>query len=463
MLTRRPLVVGGAGAALIWSSACAQESGEAFAGEWNGVLEAGTQRLRLRLVVNGAEAALHSLDQGDEAIPATNVRFSGGQIRLTFPSIRASYLGRLEEGRLVGSFTQGATLPLTFVRGEASVTPALALTLARLTELREAAQAPALAAAAVSRDGRSLTLADGLRATRRNEAVTSDDRWHFGSITKSITATLVARCVEAGLVGWEDTVGGVLAAIGEIRDEYRSVTFRHLLSHRAGLQANLPLADFVRFRRDNPDPREERVSFARQALTQAPHGPKEATFLYSNSGYVIAGAMLEAKLGAPWEALVRAYLFDPLGMASAGFGAPGTPGAFDEPVGHAASLLGLRAFPPGEPVTDNPAALGPAGRVHARFEDMLRYLCAHRDRTNFLGTASWDRLHTPPFGGEYALGWVKRGNALWHNGSNTLWYAEVQVDPASGVAAVAATNDGRERASSAVGAALLGAMTAVGS
>lgn len=292
--------------------------------------------------------------------------------------------------------------------------------------------------------------------------MTVNDRWHVGSITKSITATLIARCVEAGQLSWDDTVAGVLGGVaGDMRPEYRDATFRHLLSHRAGLQANIPMAEFTRYRRDNPDPREERVAFARQALSQAPHGAKEATFLYSNNGYVVAAAMLEAKLGAPWETLVRAHVFEPLGLASAGFGAPGTPGAFDEPVGHAAGLLGLRAFPPGEPITDNPAVMGPAGRVHMRFEDMLRYLSAHRDGAALLSAASWQTLHTPPFGGDYAMGWVKRGDVLWHNGSNTLWYAEVMCDPAGGVAAVAAANDGRPSAAPAVGAALLGAATAI--
>ena len=67
------------------------------------------------------------------------------------------------------------------------------------------------------------------------------------------------------------------------------------------------------------------------------------------------------------------------------------------------------AHPPGGPVTDNPAALGPAGRVHANFEDVLKYLAAHRDQAApFLARASWEMLHTPPFGGPYAMGWAQR-------------------------------------------------------
>lgn len=465
MLARRPLIAGALASWLPVSAACAQEPAGDFGGEWNGVLDAGSQRLRLRLVMRESAADLFSLDQGPEAIPATSVRIDGDRLRLRFASINASYDGRLQDGRIEGTFRQGGGLPLVLVRGEADApAPPEPLTSQSLRQLRERAGAPALAAAAAHRDGRRLALADGVRARGRSEAVTPQDLWHVGSITKSMTSTLVARCVEAGAISWDDTVGAVLGAtIDDVRAEYRDANFRHLLSHRAGLQANPPMTALLRYRRDNPDPRQERIEFAQQALRQTPNGPKEQSFLYSNNGYVIAGAMLEAKLGASWETLIRQHLFEPLGMTSAGFGAPGTPSAFDQPVGHASGLIGgLRPHAPGDGVTDNPAALGPAGRVHASFEDMLRFLAAHRDATSFLSTESWRTLHTPPFGGDYAMGWVKRGDALWHNGSNTLWYAEVLVDPARGVAAVAAANDGRlDAVTPIVGSALTSAAQAV--
>jgi hypothetical protein len=118
-------------------------------------------------------------------------------------------------------------------------------------------------------------------------------------------------------------------------------------------------------------------------------------------------------------------------------------------------------FPPGSPISDNPAVLGPAGRVHANFEDVFKYLAAHRDRTAFLRRESWETLHTPPFGGSYAMGWARRNGMLWHR-SNMLWYAEVMFDPARGIMAAAATNDGRAGdMGRPIGAALVGAAQAV--
>jgi CubicO group peptidase (beta-lactamase class C family) len=465
MLSRRPVLAGAvAAAALLWRPAWAAEANVDFAGTWNGVLKAGIN-LRLKLVIEGGRATLYSLDQDGTPIPADEMRIEGARIQLMFKRVNGSYDGRMTDGRIVGEWRQGGVLPLTFERGEPkAAAPTPPLTQERLAQLRVGAAAPALAAAAANRNGRLLTLADGLRAIGRGERVTIHDKWHLGSITKSMTATLIARCVEAGAVKWDDTVGGVLgSAVPDMRAEYRDATFLHLASHRAGLQANVPIQSLLRFPRENPDARADRIAYAQLALRQEPSGRKGETFLYSNSGFVIAGAMLEAKLGAPWESLIRERVFAPLEMKGAGFGAPGTPGAYDQPVGHTAGLFGaLGPYPPGSPVTDNPAVLGPAGRVHASFEDMLKYLAAHRDGAALLSKQSWRMLHTPPFGGNSALGWLVNKDGLWHNGSNTLWYAEVTFDPVRGVSAVAAANDGRlATATPAVHEALAGAVAAV--
>jgi hypothetical protein len=71
-------------------------------------------------------------------------------------------------------------------------------------------------------------------------------------------------------------------------------------------------------------------------------------------------------------------------------------------------------------------------------------------------------LHTPPLGGDYAMGWFVRGDgALWHDGSNMLWYAQVLVDTGSEIVAAAAANDGYMiKSRPAVGQALREAVAA---
>ena len=476
-MDRRSLMRGAAVAAGTMATggrALAQDTAD-FAGDWGGLLVAGGGRLRLRVVIEtgraGTTATLYSLDQGAVPIPSGGTSVHGDRLRVQFPSIDAELHVRLvSEDRLAGDWWQNGRMPITLDRDpdfEAMAGPMPALTTAYLRGLRQLSGSPALAAAARLGDAPTVAAVDGRRSVAGDAVVTLDDPWHLGSITKSATATLVARAVEAGAVSWRSTVGEVLgtAALG-MREAYRDATLLHLLSHGAGLPANIETSSLLQYPLEEADPRESRLAYTREALAQTPAGPIGDAFVYSNSGFVIAGAMLETLLGAPWETLIRRHVFAPLGLGSAGFGPPGTPGLLDAPVGHSMGLLGTiglterrTAHPPGPDRADNPAVLGPAGRMHMTLPDLLVFLAAHRDRTGFLTPQSWDRLHTPPFGGGYALGLIVRGDgALWHNGSNTLWYAEALIDPVGGVVAAAAANDGvLSRASSAVAQALASA------
>ena len=463
-MIHRRLLLGGlaAGAAVVGGSA-AWAQADPLHGSWSGALDLGSAQLRLKLDLGEGKAVLYSLDQGGAPIPGEVVSMTAEDIHLSFPMIQGSYRGKLVGDALEGEFTQGASMPLRFVRAgsAAAAAPVVPLDQGVLDGLREQAGAPALIAGAAGAGAPKLWVT-GVRAAGSSAAATTGDLWHIGSITKSMTATLVGRMVEAGKVAWDEPLAALLPALaGGMRDDYRKVTLRHLLSHRAGLLANLP---GIGFGRDTADPREERLTYARMALSAPPAGAPEHTFTYSNAGYVVAGAVLEQRLGKPWEALIQEHLFQPLGIRSAGFGAPGRKGeAVSQPVGHAAGAGG-KPQPYGfeAPVNDNPAVLGPAGRVHMTVADLLTFASAHRDRTQLLKTGTWDTLHTPPFGGDYALGWVVRPDGLlWHNGSNTLWYAELAFDRKARRSGAAIANDGRLGTSQpAVGRALKSALAA---
>ena len=456
MIGRR-FVLGGLAAT---AAGAAMAQAGSFNGSWTGVLDIGSGTLRLRLVINAdGSAVLYSLDQGAQPIPGRVTSRDADLIFLEFPLINARYEARLAgPDRLEGAFTQGQSLPLAMVRGDAAVAagpaaaaaappppPAVPLTDDLLESYRAAAGSPAFAAAA-DKGGRRRAWATGERVRGMGLPVSTDDKWHMGSITKSMTATLVARLVEAGRIAWTDTPGTLLkAAAPQMRPEYQAVTLRHLLSHASGMPGNIPIPELLAFSQQLDDARAERLAFAHKALAMAPVSAPGTQFLYSNNGYVVVGAMLEAKLGESWESLIRKHLFEPLGLSSAGFGAPAAEGSLDQPVGHTLDAAGqLQPVLPGVGLTDNPVALGPAGRVHMTLADMLAYLAAHRDRAALLKPETWDMLHTQPFGGEYAMGWVVRSDGTrWHNGSNTMWYAEAAFDRAAGWAGVAVANDGR--------------------
>jgi CubicO group peptidase (beta-lactamase class C family) len=286
----------------------------------------------------------------------------------------------------------------------------------------------------------------GLRIAGRDVPVEPGDLWHMGSNTKAMTATLAARLVEQGAIDWSTTIGQGLAALElDIAAPLRDATLEDLLAHRAGMTANAGLLTAISLSGADADRdvQADRLSYARAVLAE-PGGPR-GEFLYSNAGYVIAAMMLEQAAGLDYEALMDREVFAPLGMDDAGWGPPGLRGEADQPRGHRSGLFGgLDAREPGGGA-DNPPAMNSAGRAHLPLLDLLDFLIAHRDQPeNYLSAASWARLHTPPEGGNYALGWgVAQDGSLVHAGSNTMWFARMRIDAETGCALVAAVNDGR--------------------
>lgn len=363
---------------------------------------------------------------------------------------------------VIGALFVGAAAPLVVAPSAASAVaqPAAAQGTSAATRVRDVSgqletirakhNLPSLAAVVIKGGKVVGEGAVGLRRVGGNKKVTTHDKWHLGSCTKAMTATLCAVLVEEGKLSWDSTVEQVLpdlAAVG--RPEYRGVTLRDLLTHRGGFVANLPAQGTFRLNA-NPLP-EQRRAYARMLLTQPPEKEPRTAFHYSNAGYTLAGAMAEAATGKAWEDLMREKLFKPLGMESAGFGPPSTGGRLDEPWGHAGSGTKRKASQ-----TDNPAVIGPAGTVHCTLGDWAKFVDLHMrgmrgEEGLLLKPESFKALHQPPEGETYALGWgvaerdwagKPSGIALTHAGSNTMWFAIVWAAPERDAAVLVATNVG---------------------
>ncbi len=109
-----------------------------------------------------------------------------------------------------------------------------------LNPIREKHAVAAIAGAIVTSRGLQAAGVVGLRKAGTEVAATIDDRWHLGSDTKAMTAALLGRLVERGLLKWETKPAEVFPELAAGFDPgYADVTVLHLLSHRAGLQANL--------------------------------------------------------------------------------------------------------------------------------------------------------------------------------------------------------------------------------
>ncbi len=318
-----------------------------------------------------------------------------------------------------------------------------------LRPIRQKFGIPAMAAALVTSDGIQFVGAVGVRKRDTQIPVTLNDQWHLGSNGKAITSTLLARLIEQGRLKWDATLVEIFPELApQMHADFRSVTLLQLLSHRAGLPPNLDLSHYR-----GEDVLALRLRAVREELSKKPRHPPGSVFEYSNLGYIVAGAIAERVTRQSWEQAIRSELFEPLQMTAAGFGGTGNPGEIDQPWPHTAD---------GKPTSkngaamDNPLVMGPAGRVHcpiqcwAKFiQDQLR---GARGQPALLKLQSYQKLHTPPFGGDYALGWgtVRRdwggGKVLHHAGDNTMNYANVWMAPQKNFAILVCVNQSGDTA-----------------
>lgn len=348
---------------------------------------------------------------------------------------------------------------IVFVRGSDPKAPAIEYSdpVSQMLEtIREKYDLPALAAAVVV-DGKIVaTNAVGFRKSGGPEKVTVDDKFHLGSVTKSMTATVAAMLVEQGKISWTTTIGEAFPKLkGEIHPDYLGVTLEQLLSHRGGAPGNAPGDLWRKAWTATGTPAEQRLAFVKGLLAREPEAKPGTKFIYSNQGYAIAGVMLEKASGKPWEDLLRLMLVEPLGMTTAGFGAPASIGKVDQPWGHSKKTFsGREPVPPG-PRADNPLAISPAGAVHCSIGDLAKYAAFHmageRGESKLLTAESFKKLHSPITDNEdYALGWMVKkrawanSRALMHNGSNTMFYVVVWMAPDKNCAVIVASNVGAD-------------------
>ncbi|HWD20814.1 MAG TPA: serine hydrolase domain-containing protein [Verrucomicrobiae bacterium] len=312
-----------------------------------------------------------------------------------------------------------------------------------LIPVREKYHVPAMAAAYVTSKGLVAAGVVGVRKQGTDIAATLDDQWHLGSDTKAMTATLAAKLVEQNRLRWSATLAEIFPEWAAQFDPTTGrITICQLLTHRSGLPPNPDLAKY-----GGADGRAERQRLVREGLRHTlPHAPG-SHYEYSNFGYIVAGAVIERVTSNTWEQAMQKEIFAPLGMNSVGFGGTGTPGRIDQPWGHDANDMPVGG---NGPAMDNPPVLSPAGRVHCTIQDWAKFIVDQvrgaRGEKALLQPASYHFLHTPPAGGEYALGWIATarpwagGLALTHAGDNTMNCADVWIAPGRDFAILVCVN-----------------------
>lgn len=185
-----------------------------------------------------------------------------------------------------------------------------------LEKIRVETNVPAIAGIVVNHSSVIAKAAMGYRRLGHEEQVTIQDKFHAGSNTKAMTATLCAVMVHKKLLNWQTKPSDVFLDIeNKILPDYQAITLEMLLSHTAGIPpyTDDETEDFV-----IPDfdgiPKEDQITFFSKWLLQnrAPVNTPGTEFSYSNAGYSIAGAMVEAVTGKTWKENMEEHVFAPL-------------------------------------------------------------------------------------------------------------------------------------------------------
>jgi CubicO group peptidase (beta-lactamase class C family) len=293
----------------------------------------------------------------------------------------------------------------------------------RLPGLAEEYGVPGVAVG-VDAGGRVVEAAAGVLSTATGVEATVDSVFQIGSVTKTLTATLVMGLVAEGLVELDAPVRRYLPG-------FREATVRQLLCHTAGFEG-VVFTDTGK----GDDCLERYV----ELLADVPQifEPGEM-FSYNNAGYCVLGRIVEVVRGRPFDQCMRDHLFTPLGMTHASSDPY-------EAILHRAAVGHLGGRP--APVWAMARSNAPAGSMLAMTpRDLLAFARAHLNDEG-LRAMREPQVALPEigWGTAWGLGWelydLPDGPVFGHDGNTIGQSAVLRIDPGRDLSVAVFTNGG---------------------
>ena len=281
----------------------------------------------------------------------------------------------------------------------------------------------------------------------KQRPATADTSFRIGSVTKQFTAAAILRLEQDGKLSVQDTVGKLLP---EYAGPAKAVTVHQLLTHTAGVPSYTENAPLMERRATAITVNDLLATFSNLPLEFEP-GSK---FRYSNSGYIILGAIIERVSKMPYKQYLATKLFGPAKLRHTEVG--DATAETDRADGYTLDADKLVAAHPID--MSFPFA---AGAVRSTANDLVRWHRALADDT-ILNATERAKLYTPALD-KYAYGWriteEKGHQVIGHNGGidgfGTFYLrvpdADLVIVAWSNVEAVAADPAGQAALAAALG------------
>ncbi|HEY1588625.1 MAG TPA: serine hydrolase domain-containing protein [Rhodanobacter sp.] len=320
----------------------------------------------------------------------------------------------------------------------------------------------------VVRDGRLVAHHEfGLADRDRGVPITPQTIYHYGSITKTLTAIAIMQLRGRGRLTLDDRITGYVPELRRVHDPFGSmdvITLRMLMSHSAGFQD--PTWPYKQGKPWEPfEPTTWNQLVAMMPYQEVAFAPG-SRYSYSNPGFIYLARVIEQLSGDPWEVYVQKNIFNPLGMTRSYFAA--TPYYLAADRSH--NYTRRRDEGGREVTVDNgtdfdPGITIPNGGWNAPLADLVSYVAFLTNATH--GDAATQRLYdtvlphstltemwqplykTPQDGSEVdedSVGLsffsVRRGQTTFigHTGNQAGFRAFMFLNPDTGAAVVAAFN-----------------------
>jgi CubicO group peptidase (beta-lactamase class C family) len=236
---------------------------------------------------------------------------------------------------------------------------------------------------------------------------TPEMKFQIGSITKQFTATAIMQLEEKGLLSLNDPITKHLPDYPKETGD--KITIHNLLSHTAGIPNYTNMPDMMNKKAFEISVEDLMGTFKNEPLDFEP-GDK---YTYSNSNYVVLGAIIEKIAGETYEDYLQENIFEPLGMNNSGYDhrdviMKNRAAGYSQ--NEAKELVNAEFTHMSTPYA--------AGALYSTVEDMLIWDQALYGE-KILKKSSLDRMFTP-VKGDYGYGWVidemYGRKHIWHNG-----------------------------------------------